>query len=88
MKKLLAFDLILRLAAFVADKNDMAKEEQRKKERERGRSSDIKLKLMQISGHIVALGVCVMYTHRRRQSDKLRWDLAMHQRRSIELGIV
>lgn len=67
MKKLLAFDLILRLAAFVADKNDMAKEEQRKKERERGRSSDIKLKLMQISGHIVALGVCVMYTHRRRQ---------------------
>lgn len=37
MKKLLAFDLILRLAAFVADKNDMAKEKQRKKERERER---------------------------------------------------
>lgn len=32
-KKLLAFDLILRPAAFVANKNDMAKEAQRKKER-------------------------------------------------------
>lgn len=37
MKKLLAFDLILRPAAFVAYKNDMAKKAQREEERKRER---------------------------------------------------
>jgi len=49
IKKLLPFDLILRLAA-TAVTNDMEKQTER----------NFKLKLMQISGHIVAQGVCVI----------------------------